>query len=243
MNKKCFYLVLTTILALAPLFANTPYVKATNEGSYLSGFWSGSNTGPNNNSTLNNYPNFDNNTCSMTHFERQIGSNGMVVMPAVTNRTACEDGFFNGYKQWCNKHALDCVQNITSGEMPPMLMQVHHEYVKGSDAANSSGNPICPIGENAVFCQGWGDNAGYDDEGCADTPTGNVTVGLVGCPEDIMTETQLGGLPALVGNWHFVNESNAGSEIRGTFLFNNNGYMRMSVPNKTSFGDYVPVLN
>src|SRR5215831_9693021 len=108
MNKKKKYLCLiliAIILTLVPL-SNITSVKASNEGSYLSGFWSGSNTGPNNNSTLNEYPNFDNNTCSMTHFERQIGSNGMV-MPAVTNKTSCLDGYFDGYKQWCNKHALD----------------------------------------------------------------------------------------------------------------------------------------
>jgi hypothetical protein len=55
-----------------------------------------------------------------------------------------------------------------------MVLQSYHEYVRGYDAANSSGNPICPIGENAAFCAGWGDNSGYDDEGCADTPTRTI---------------------------------------------------------------------
>jgi|SRR5262245_44152505 len=40
---------------------------------------------------------------------------------------------------------------------------------------------------------------------------------------------------------HFVNETenNDKPPISGTFLFNNNGYMRMSIPNKSGLGDYI----
>jgi hypothetical protein len=217
----------------------TPTAKATNEGSYQQGFWSSSNTGPQNNATLNQYPNFDNDTCRLSHSYTVVSG---LVMPAITNKTACIDGWNNGYKQWCDAHALDCVKNITSGEMPPLIMQIHHEYVKGYDAANNTDNPICPIGNNAVFCQGWGDNNGYDDEGCADEPLANITTDLVGCPGDIMTESQIAGLPTLVGNWHFVNASSTQAlepPITGTFLFNSNGYMKMIIPSETGFGPYV----
>jgi hypothetical protein len=82
-----------------------------------------------------------------------------------------------------------------------------------------------------------------------------LTIYLIGCPEDIMTNSQIGGLSALVGKWNFVNETLVDSMknsmedtgmgpamehtgISGTMLFNNNGYMKMTVPTKTGFGPY-----
>ena len=50
--------------------------------------------------------------------------------------------------------------------------------------------------------------------------------------------SQIGGLPALVGNWQFVNETDDRPPITGTFLFNNNGYMLMKIPNRNGLGDY-----
>jgi hypothetical protein len=226
------------VIVLAPL---ATFVKGTNEVSYLSGFWSGSGSGPQNNSTLNNYPIFDNNTCSITHsstLQRQL-TNG-IVMPAITNTTSCLDGYFLGYKTWCIHHAIDCVENITMGVFPDMILKTHQEYLKGANAANDTGASMCPIGENAVFCSGWdSNNDDYGDQDCADTPLANITTSLMRCIGDTLTENQIGGLPALVGKWNFVNQSSTGAnDISGTILFNNNGYSKMIVPSKTGFGDY-----
>jgi hypothetical protein len=61
--------------------------------------------------------------------------------------TACEDGFFAGYKNWCINHAVDCVENITIGVFPDMILKAHQEYLRGYNAANGSGNSMCPIGD------------------------------------------------------------------------------------------------
>jgi hypothetical protein len=90
MNKKYLCLVLTVILVMMPL--STANVKATNEGSYQQGFWSGSQSGPQHNSTLNEYPSFDNNTCKI---RPSFTLNSGVVVPVITNTTACQDGWYN----------------------------------------------------------------------------------------------------------------------------------------------------
>jgi hypothetical protein len=39
---------------------------------------------------------------------------------------------------------------------------------------------MCPIGNNAVFCEGWDSNNGdYGNGDCADTPLANITGYLV----------------------------------------------------------------
>jgi hypothetical protein len=65
--------------------------------------------------------------------------------------TACEAGFFAGYKTWCINHLLNCVENITVGDFPPMLLKAHQEYLNGYNAANGTGASMCPIYENAVL--------------------------------------------------------------------------------------------
>ena len=72
----------------------------------------------------------------------------------MTNKTACEDGFYNGYKNWCVNHAVDCVENITIGDFPPMIVQAREQYLAGAKAANGSGTSMCPIGENAHSVMG-----------------------------------------------------------------------------------------
>src|SRR5215469_18671714 len=109
--------------------------------------------------------------------------------------------------------------NITLGDYPfNMLSKAHQQYIAGAKAANNVSSPICPIAENAAFCLGWANNNTFDDEGCADEPLANITTSLIGCPEDTMTESQIGGLPALVCNWQFVNETDDRPPITGTFL-------------------------
>jgi len=166
-------------------------------------------------------------------------------MPAVTNTTSCLDGFFQGWRDWCSnaKHAVGCIGNLTLGDFPDTLLRSHQQYIAGQKAANNIDSTICSVGENAAFCLGWANNNTYDDEGCADEPTANITTGLVGCIGDTLTESQIGGLPVLVGNWQFVNSSETSDSdktpITGTFLFNDNGYLRMVIPNKSGLGDYV----
>ena len=123
-----------------------------------------------------------------------------------------------------------------------MILQAKEQYNAGVKAANGSGNSMCPIGNNAVYCLGFdsnNDDYGYGD--CSDSPSANITGNLMGCLQDIVTNNQIGGigLPVLVGKWNFVNESKSGSEIAGIFVFNNDGNMKMTVPSKTGFGDYV----
>jgi hypothetical protein len=109
-------------------------------------------------------------------------------MPAVTNTTACEDGFFAGYKNWCINHAVDCVENITIGDFPDMIVKAHQEYLRGYNAANHSGNSMCPIGQNIAFCRGWNNNNDdYGGQDCGDACinyTGPFSSNLVGCPLD-----------------------------------------------------------
>jgi tetratricopeptide (TPR) repeat protein len=241
MNNKYLSIILISILALIP---TATFVKATNEGSYIYGKWEGSLTGPLYAAPGGDwYPEFDNNTCALKRADT-LTYPKVVTIPAVTNTTSCQDGWYDGYKQWCNSHALYCVQNITSGIFPPMILQAKEQYDAGAKAANGSGNSMCPIGNNAAFCQGWdSNNDDYGNSDCADEPLANITTPLMGCIGDSIPANQIGGngLPDLVGNWNFVNESSTKAlelGITGTMLFNNNGYMKMTVPSKTGFGDY-----
>jgi len=239
MTKKYLCFVLIAILALMPL--SIASVKATNEGSYRLGYMKAYLTlDPQNSPGANWYPELKNDTCSLS--KSYISDNK--IMPAVTNTTSCLDGFFQGWRDWCSsnaKHAVGCIGNLTLGDFPDTLLKAHQQYIAGQKAANNIYSTICPVGENAAFCLGWANNNTFDDEGCADEPAANITTGLVGCIGDTLTESQIGGLPTLVGNWHFVNETKANNKpsITGTFLFNNDGYMRMTVPNKSGLGDYV----
>jgi hypothetical protein len=165
-------IIFAIILVLSPLAlmlssSTTPW--ATNEDSYRYGYWRGSLTGPQNGPGANWNPNteFDNGTCRPS--PSFTLSNG-IVMPAVTNTTACQNGWFSGYKDWCINHAVDCVQNITIGDFPPMILQAHEQLLAGAKAANGSGNSMCPIGSNQAFCTGWDSNNGvdYGNRDCGD---------------------------------------------------------------------------
>src|SRR5215469_13007539 len=110
----------------------------------------------------------DSNTCALggsqiLTYPKEV--NGTVI-PAVTNTTACKDGFSAGYKNWCINHAVDCVENMTLGHFPDMVLKAHDQYNMGYKAAIGSGN-LYPIGENAAFCPGWNNNNGEDHE-CGD---------------------------------------------------------------------------
>jgi hypothetical protein len=215
--------ILAAILSAAVVFILTTqnFVKADNKSSYDLGYSQG------------NISNFDPSDSCNKHLNKYS-----------TNETACENGFFVGWKDYCLRNAKDCVQDFILGGFPDMAFKAHQQFLAGQNAANDSGTAMCPIGENAAFCNGWdSNNNDYGNGDCADTPLANISQFLVGCPEDIMTNSQIGGIPALVGKWNFVNQT--GYEvsrnlpgIEGTMLFNNNGYYLMTVPNKTPFGNY-----
>ena len=136
-----------SVLLLLPLFLLTAQVVwATNEGSYQQGFWQGSETGPLFTPGDNYNPmHILGGICAPS--PSYTTSNG-VIMPAITNTTACQNGFYSGYKTWCINHAVNCVQNITIGDFPDMIVKAHQEYLAGAKVANGSGNSMCPIGSN-----------------------------------------------------------------------------------------------
>ena len=131
------------ILVLVIFTINYQVAYGTNNGSYQYGFWEGSNSGPQNNASLNEYPTFDNNTCSLV---KSTTLNNGALIPAVTNTTACEDGWYDGYKIWCNNHAVNYVQNFTLGKFPEMVLNAHSQYLAGKQAGQKYGNVylICP---------------------------------------------------------------------------------------------------
>jgi hypothetical protein len=151
----------------------------------------------------------------------------------------------------------DCVENITIGDFPNMILQSHQEYLRGYNAANDSGNSMCPISENAAFCRGWdSNNDDYGDQDCGDeyaNYTGPIT-NLVGCPLDTLKQNQIGAaaLSILIGTWNYVNESRGpesksmGTDdmpmtslgISGKIVYGKYGDFHLTVPNKTGFGDY-----
>jgi len=49
-------------------------------------------------------------------------------IPAVTNTTACKNGFFVGWKYWCINHAVHCVENMTMGDFPEMMLKAYEQH-------------------------------------------------------------------------------------------------------------------
>jgi hypothetical protein len=129
------YVIALTVLGIITLLVfgqvSLVSIKATNEGSYEFGYQSGT-------WKDNSYPEFENGvTCGLVQSYKL--SNG-TVMPGVTNTTACTHGWYQGYKQWCLNHAVNCVQNIMMGDFPDMIVKAHQEYLRGYNTANGSGN-------------------------------------------------------------------------------------------------------
>ena len=220
------------ILVLVIFTINYQVAYGTNNDSYQYGFWEGSNSGPQNNASLNEYPTFDNNTCSLV-------KSTTLNIPAVTNMTACEDGWYDGYKIWCNNHAVNCVQNFTLGKFPEMVLNAHSQYLAGKQAGQKYGNNyfICP-GSNQAFCKGYSESldeiTNYGGE-CASETSQAQTSNLIGCPFDYVQS--VAGFPMLVGKWNFVNES--GSAISGKIVYGANGDFNQTIPARNGLGDVV----
>jgi hypothetical protein len=53
-----------------------------------------------------------------------------------------------------------------------MILSAHNQFLAGEKAA--TGNSMCPLGENAAFCQGWNNN--NHDYGAQDCGNQNTTV-------------------------------------------------------------------
>jgi hypothetical protein len=187
-------------------------------------------------SGANSNPELDNNTCS-----RNPASvlNDAAVMPAITNVTACKDGFFAGYKVWCINHAVNCVGNITMGDFPDMILKAHDQLLAGAKAVNGSGNSMCPIGNSGAFCNGWdSNNDDYGNSDCGDiyvNYTGPFANNLIGCPLDSINQTNMAKPHELIGKWNYLNES-ATTTISGILAFSSKGNFTLTVPNPG--GDY-----
>jgi hypothetical protein len=225
----------TLIILLILLAFHSPLAKASNESSFSYGYQQGSLTGPQfaPGVNWNPYSEFNNNTCAI--YYPKEGS----VIPAITNTTSCLEGFFAGWKNWCSKNAVDCVQNMTVGDFPEMIMKTHQEYLRGYETANGSGNSMCPIGNSGAFCQGWNENNGdYGNYDCGDiyvNYTGPFSNNLIGCPLDSINPTNMAKPHQLIGKWNYLNES-ATTTISGNLAFSSKGNFTLTVPNPG--GDY-----
>ena len=169
-------------------------------------------------------------------------------MPAVTNTTACMNGFFDGYKNWCINHALNCIGNITMGDFPDMILKAHDEVLAGAKAANGSGASMCPIGNSGAFCNGWdSNNDDYGTGDCGDVYqnyTGPFSSGLLGCPLDVFKPSQMAQPHLLVGTWNYVNESKMSKTmdemtgISGKIVYGADADFNLTIPSHSGFGDY-----
>lgn len=246
MNLKLF--TIPVLLMIISSTTTTATVWATDQSSFEYGYMNGSlkdpqiEAGSNFNPNSNEFANL--NGICLIHTASVL--NDAAVMPAATNTTACEDGFFAGYKDWCIHHAVDCVENMTMGDFPDMILKAHDQLLAGENAANGSGNSMCPIGNNAVFCNGWDSNNGdYGGQDCSDSPLANISYSLMGCAQDIMTVSQIGGagLHTLVGTWNYVNQSKGsetmtGTGISGKIVYGANGEFNLTIPLRSPFGNY-----
>lgn len=204
-------------------------VKATNESSYQYGYLSGSQTAPD--SDLNVYQESDN--CELTN--ASVSWKNDAILPAVTNTTACHNGFIAGWKTWCTNNAVDCVGNLTSGYFPDFFLKIHQEYQRGYTASNGSYS-LCPINENNAYCTGWYNNMGERAGECGDQPNNSTLFSshnLLGCPLDYLTNSQMIKPSSLIGTWNYVNGT-----ISGKMVFSDYGNYSIIIPSKTPFGDY-----
>jgi hypothetical protein len=43
--------------------------------------------------------------------------------PAITNSTACIDGYYNGFVHWCSADAKDCAMMVKQGDAPIAIVE------------------------------------------------------------------------------------------------------------------------
>jgi hypothetical protein len=239
MENEITSIIIILFVGLTICLAPISYANATNESSYYHGIMAGSLKSPQIASGANWNPELDNNTCSKNSASVL---NDAAVMPAITNVTACKDGWFAGYKEWCTNHAVDCVGSITVGDFPDMILKAHDQLKAGAKAANGSGISMCPIGRSQSFCTGWDSN--NDDYGNSDCDinkynyTGPFSSGLLGCPLDLMKPSQMAKPFLLVGTWNYVNMSREDSTISGKIVYGADADFNLTIPSHSGFGDY-----
>lgn len=220
-------ITLTIIISIMTITSSLSIVQATNEGSYIHGLQAG-------NLTSNSYPELDNYTCALQ-------SSRIIQSPPVTNTTACQDGFFIGWKHWCTNHAINCVGNMTLGYISDIVIKImtktHEQYNMGYNAANGSNLNVCPIGENAAFCTGWNNyNDEHNDAECEKSASYSGPFSshiLIGCPLDTINSNQMAKPHALIGTWNYVNGT-----ISGKIVYSDYGNFTLTVPTKNAYGDY-----
>ncbi|MGC2573352.1 MAG: hypothetical protein WA364_17700, partial [Candidatus Nitrosopolaris sp.] len=127
------FLIITSLLILTLIFS-TSKVWGTNESSYQSGYMSGSLQSPDiSRNDANYFPQLHDYTCRLAN--ASVIGNG-AILPAVTTQTACENGFYDGWKVWCIHNAVNCVGNMTLGYLPDLLLKTHEQYQKGYTISN-----------------------------------------------------------------------------------------------------------
>jgi hypothetical protein len=115
---KAIILLLPLLLLVTPAIAH-----ATNEGSYIFGYSAG-------------YDDYHNcfigdstriGDCSPPSNDEALGI-CVVGNQAVTNSTACLDGYIQGWQHWCKSDTKDCVEYMLEGRLPGALISGHNLY-------------------------------------------------------------------------------------------------------------------
>jgi hypothetical protein len=175
-NKLYYVIPLLAVLSLGAQLAH-----ATNESSYKAGYWLG----------FNNYKCTTLDDPCSGPFASQM-SNECAVGPgdvqgwAVTNSTACTDGYIDGFTHWCSQDTKDCAWEIKEGNAPAMTQVAHatnetpshsQGYNAGQTQANNDWGNVklhvcpggegycptsCPPGHSADYCLAY--TFGYRDE-------------------------------------------------------------------------------
>jgi hypothetical protein len=105
-------LLLPLLLLVTPAIAH-----ATNEGSYRFGYSAG----------YDDYHNCFIGDCSPPSNDEALGI-CIVGNQAVTNSTACLDGYIQGWQHWCKSDTKDCVEYMLEGRLPGALISGHNLY-------------------------------------------------------------------------------------------------------------------
>src|SRR5215467_538227 len=145
MNKKYLCLILFLVIGLS---LSITYVKATNEGSYQYGY----KEGRSGYQCSNFNADCDNGLGNCDVGDKIFYSNGVPHIDAtVTNKTACLNGYVDGWKQWCNTDlslfAKFFLSNVFPGALADNESSVNICLKNASDDVpnNDSSNILSPL--------------------------------------------------------------------------------------------------
>jgi hypothetical protein len=119
--------VLVVPLVLALMGSIVGIAHATNEGSYRFGYSAGH----------DDYYNCFIGDCSPPE-PNEVGGICVVGNQAVTNSTACVDGYVQGWQHWCKSDTKDCVEYMMEGRLPGAIISAHNVYDDGTRIELSS---------------------------------------------------------------------------------------------------------